>query len=98
LQEVEVRRAEGFAVGTEQRGNGFRVRDGDAVGEDEVAADAEGGVAQGDFDGVVERGAGGHEGCGGERVGAVEFFDGSVDAGGEAEVVGVEDEARAHGA
>ena len=46
----------------------------------------------GDGNGVVEEGSGGHEGGGGERVGAMEFRDGAIDAGGEAEVVGVDDE------
>ena len=71
-------------------------RDGGAVGEDDVAADAEGGVGVGDGDGVVEGGAVGHEGGGGEGAGGVELGDGAVDAAGEAEVVRVEDEASGH--
>ena len=67
--------------------------DGDAVCEDDVAADAEGGVGLGDGDGVVECRGVGHEGGGGERAGGVELGDGAVDAAGEAEVVCVEDEA-----
>ena len=58
-----------------------------------MAAYAEGGVGVGDGDGVVEGGAGGHEGGGGEGAGLVELGDGAVDAGGEAEVVRVDDEA-----
>ena len=42
---------------------------GDCVDEDDVAADAEGGVGVGDGDGVVECGAGGHEGRGGKGAG-----------------------------
>ena len=38
------------------------VGEGDAVGEDDVAADAEGGVLAGDVDGVVKCGGVGHEG------------------------------------
>ena len=61
-----------------------------------MAATAEGGVGAGDGDGVVEGWAGGHEGGGGEDSGGVEFADGAVDGRGEAEVVGVEDEAGGH--
>ena len=61
-----------------------------------MAADAEGGARAGDGYGFIESGAVGHEGGGGQGAGVVEFGDGSVDAGGETEVVGVEDEARRH--
>jgi hypothetical protein len=93
--EVEERRAEGATVGAE-RGERAGVGDRGAVGEDDVAADAERGGGAGDGDGVVEGGAVGHEGGGGEGSGGVEFGDGAVDAGGEAEVVSVEDEAGGH--
>lgn len=69
----------------------------DSVGEDDVAAYAECGVAAGDGHGVVEGGAGGHEGSRSEGSGEVKFKDGTVDAGGEAEVVRVEDESGRHG-
>ena len=65
-------------------------------GKDDVAAYAEGGVGVGDGDGIGKSWAGGHEGGGGEDSGGVEFADGAVDAGSEAEVVGVEDEAGGH--
>jgi hypothetical protein len=61
-----------------------------------VAADSEGRGGAGDGDGVVECGAVGHESGGGEGAGAMQFEDGAVDAGGETEVVGVEDEAGGH--
>ena len=84
-------RPEGLAVGAE--GGDFAGREcGGSVDEQDVAADFEVGVGAGDGDGVVEEGSGGHEGGGGERVGAMEFGDGAIDAGGEAEVVGVDDE------
>lgn len=51
----------------------------------------------GDGDGVMECGAGGHESGGGEYAGVMELFDGAVDAGSQAEVVGVDDELRGHG-
>ncbi len=50
------------------------------------------GVGLGDGDGIAEERGRGHEGRGGERVALVEFGDGAIDAGGEAEVVGVDDE------
>ena len=93
--EIQQRRAENGAVRAEcgERGG---VGDGDSVGQDDVTANAEGRVRAGDCDGVVERGAGGHEGSGGECACGMEFGDGAVDAGGETEVVGVEDEAGGH--
>jgi hypothetical protein len=96
LDKVEERGAEVFAVGAEESGDGLGRRDGGAVGEDDVAADAEGGVGAGDGDGVVERRAGGHEGGGGEGVGVMELRDGAIDASCEAEVVRIKDEAGSH--
>ncbi len=96
LEEVEQGRAEGLAVGAEQRGDGFRVRDGYAIGEDDVAADAKRGMGVGDLDRVSKCGTGGHEGGGSEDAGQVQFADRAVDAGREAEIVGVEDEAGGH--
>ncbi len=61
-----------------------------------MAADAEVGVTADYGDGVSEGWAGGHEGGGGEDAGLVELFDGAVDAGSQAEVVGVDDELRGH--
>ena len=71
--------------------------DGDAVGEDDVATDAEVGTGEGEVDGLLEGGACGHEGGGGDGAGVVKLGDGPVDAGGEAEVVCVDDEAGGHG-
>ena len=50
----------------------------------------------GDGHGVIEGWAGGHEGRRGEDAGAVEFEDGAIDAGCEAEVVCVDDETGWH--
>ncbi len=61
-----------------------------------MAAYAERGVGVGDGDGVVEGRAGGHESGGGEGAGLVKLGDGAVDAGSEAEVVGVDDESGRH--
>ena len=96
LEEIEQRGAEGVAVGAEQGGDGFGVGDGGAVCKHDMAPHSQLGVGEGDLDGVLECGAGGHEGGRGEDAGGVEFGDGAVDAEGEAEVVGVEDEAGGH--
>ena len=69
LEEVDERGAEVFAVGADEGGDAFGGRDGDAIGEDDVAAYAECGVGMGDGDGVLEGRAGGHESGGGEGVG-----------------------------
>jgi len=66
LGEVNDAGAEGFAVASEEGGDALGVGYGDCVDEGDVAADAEAGVGVGDGDGVVECGAGGHEGCRGE--------------------------------
>ena len=96
LNEVDERGAKALAIGAEERGDAVGRRDGDAVGKDDVAAYAEGGIGVGDGDGVVEGWAGGHQGGGGEGAGLMELGDGAVDAGGEAEVVRVDDEAGRH--
>jgi len=96
-EEVDQTWAEVGGAGGEEGGDGFGGRDGEAVGEDDVAADAKSGVRLGEGDGIVEGGAAGHEGGGGEDVGLMELEDGAVDAGGEAEVVCVDDEACGHG-
>ena len=88
--------AERMAVGAEGGDLFWRKRRG-SVDEEDVAADFQFRIGMGDGDGVVEEGSRGHEGSGGERVGAVEFGDGAVDAGGEAEVVGVGDEGHCSG-
>ena len=61
LDEVEEGWPEGLAVGAEQGGDALRVRDRDAVGEDDMATDAELGVGVCDGYGVVECGPGCHE-------------------------------------
>ncbi len=82
LEEVDERRAECFCRrGRSEWGWFPGADDGNAVGEDDVAAYAEGGVGAGYGDGVVEGWAGGHEGGGGEDAGLMELGDGSVDAG-----------------
>ena len=83
--------AERLAVGAEG-GDLFGGQCRGAVHKEDVAADFELRVGVSGGDGIVEEGGCGHEGGGGERVGAVEFGDGAVDAGSEAEVVGVDDE------
>ncbi len=96
LNEVDERRAKVLAVAADERGNAFRGRDGSPVGKDDVAADAESRVGMGDGDGVLECGAGGHQGGGGEGFGLVKLHDGTVDAWSEAEVVRVDDESGRH--
>ena len=61
-----------------------------------MAAYAEGRVARGDGDGIVECGPCGHESGGGEDACLVELEDGAIDAWGEAKVVSVDDEAGRH--
>lgn len=96
LNEIKERRTKGFAIGPEKGRDGFGRRGRSAVGEDDVAADAERGSGAGDGDGVVEGRAGGHESGGGEDTGGVELGDGAVDALSEAEVICVDDEAGRH--
>ena len=74
-EEGDERGAEGFTVGAYEGRDLFGRRGGGAVGEDDVTADAEGRVGVGENDGVVEGGASGHEGSGGEGAGLVEFED-----------------------
>src|SRR5271170_7246423 len=96
LNEIDERGSKGFAIGAYECGDAFWVRSGDAVGEDDVTAYAEGWVGVGDGYGVIERSAGGHERGRGESFGLMELCDGAVDAGSEAEVVRVDDESEWH--
>ncbi len=82
--------AQCLAVGAEG-GNAAGREGGGTVNEEDVAAHFEGGVVVGEADGVVKKRPGSHEGGGGESAGLVEFDDGAIDAGGEAEVVGVDE-------
>lgn len=94
--EGEERGAEVYVVGADKRGNGGGGRGGSAVGEDDVAADAERRVALRDANGVVEGRACGHEGGGAEDAGAIKVFDSPINAWSKAEVVRVDDEAGWH--
>jgi hypothetical protein len=96
LDEVEQRWAKVFAVGSDERGDRVRRRDGSAIGENDVAAYAECEMGMGYRDGVLECVACCHERGGGECVGLMKFCDSAIDARGEAEVVRVEDEAGSH--
>src|SRR5205814_7517124 len=96
LVEVDERGAKVFAVWGDEGGDGCRGRDGTSVGEDDVAVYPEGWIGVGDGDGVVEGGAGGHEGGGGEGVGVVKLCDGAIDTASKAEVVRVDDESGRH--
>ena len=84
--------SEAAAVRADQRRDRLRRRDGDAVNEDDVAADPEGRISLSDGGGIVEGGAAGHEGDGGKYPGAVQFLDRAVDARGETEVIRVDDQ------
>ncbi len=66
--------------------------DGDAVCQHDVAADGERGACVGECDGVGKGRAVGHERGGEQAAGVVQFGDGAVYAGGEAEVVRVDEE------
>src|SRR5712691_5779227 len=87
LNEVDERGAKVLAVAADERGNAFGGRDGSPVGKDDVAAHAESRIGMGNGDSVLECGAGGHQGGGGEGLGLVKFRDGTIDARREAEVV-----------
>jgi hypothetical protein len=94
--EVEERGAEGLLIRAEKRWDAYGIGGGRAIGEDNVAADTDGGIGAGESGGIIEGGAGGHERGGGKGSAAVKLDDGAIDAGGEAEVVCVDDEAGGH--
>ena len=93
LGEIQRLRTEGFVVGAEQRGDVPRVRDRDTVDEDEMAADPERGRVERQIDGVAEGGAGRHQAGRAEHARTVQLHDGTVDAGRETKIIGIEDEA-----
>jgi len=63
-----------------------------AIHEDNVASYAESGMARREFYGALGSGGCSHERRGGESTAPMGFSDGAVDALGQAEVVGIEDE------
>jgi len=80
LEKVEQGGTEAFAVGSDEGWDCARGRDGNAVGEDDVATDAERGMGVGDGDGVIKCRTSRHEGGGGECIGLMKFGDGAIDA------------------
>jgi hypothetical protein len=96
LNEIDQRGAKGFAVGADERGNALGRRDGDAVGEHDVTAYAEGSVGVSDRNCVIEGWASCHQSRGGEGVGLVKLSDGAVDAWSQAKVVRVDDQSGSH--
>ena len=58
-----------------------------------MAADAQGWIGQGELNGIIGRGCLRHEGGAGQHSMAMQFDDCLIDAVGEAEVVGVDDDA-----
>ena len=96
LNEVDERGAKVLAVGAEERGDAFGGETGVPSVRTMWQPTPRVGMGVGDGDGVVERGAGGHQGGGGEGAGLVKFCDGAIDARSEAEVVRVDDESGRH--
>jgi len=71
----------------------LRRKYGFAVDQHDVAADSQGGMREGEVDGLIGCSGPGHEGGAGEDACFVQFNDGPVDAGGQAEVVSINNEA-----
>lgn len=87
------RGAEVNAVFAEERRNLGGREDGETIRQNDVAADAEERAGKGERDGIVKRRACGHERGGAEAAGIVQFCDGAIDAGGEAEIVSIDEKA-----
>jgi hypothetical protein len=68
------------------------VERGCAIHQDDMATYAQRWLDEGGVDGGAECGAGRHQRCGGEHAGCMEFQNGAVDAQGEAEIIGIDDE------
>ena len=96
LNEIDERGTKGFAVGADERGNAFRSRDGDPVGENDVTAYAEGWIGVSDSNCVIEGWASCHQSCGGEGPRLVKLSNGAVDARSQAKVVRVDDQSGSH--
>ena len=76
-----------------QAGKQFDWRDWTSIDEYDVAADAQGRVGNGELNGFIGGGCARHKGGAGQHSVAMQFDDCLVDAAGEAEVVGIDDEA-----
>ena len=97
LGKIEEGGSEGLAVRTEQGRDRLGVRDGNAIGKDEVAAYSKSGVAVSDSYCVFKGSTARHEGCRGDHTREVQLFYGAIDAARKAEVIGVDDKTGSHG-
>lgn len=95
-EEAGERRPKAFAIGAEKRRNALRRRKRDAVGEDDMAANAQRRMRAGYGDGVIEGWAVGHQGGGRKCACLMQFENGAIDSARESEVVCVDDEAGSH--
>ena len=89
-------RAKACVIAAKQRGNGLRERDRHAVGEDDVAADAERGISAHDGNGIGERGPIRHEGCRAEDARTMQLFNGAIDSWSEPKVVRIDNQSSGH--
>jgi hypothetical protein len=96
LYEVEERGTKGLAVCAEKSRNALRMRNGDAIGEDDVTAHAKSGMRVSDGDCIVERGTCCHERGRSNGFSEVKFRDGAVDTCCEAKIVSVDNKASSH--
>jgi hypothetical protein len=69
------------------------IENGLAIGQDNVATDAQSGNCLSERDRFCEACAIRHEGGRGDDASGVSFKDGAIDSGGKAEVIGIDDQA-----
>lgn len=89
-------RAEAGAIEAKERRDRLWGRDGDAVGEDDVAADAERGVPARDGEGVIKCGSASHQRRRAEDAGTMQLFDRAVDSRSEPKIVRIDDQSSGH--
>lgn len=91
--EIQFAGVDGADEGREIGWKWFLGKEGMAADEDEMHANVEGGVGEGELNGVIEGIAIGHKGGGGEDALGVGIDNAGVHIAGESEVIGVDDQA-----
>src|SRR5580698_9274984 len=96
LYKIEEARPKCLTVGSQECRDALRVRNGDTIGKDDVAADTEARKGASNSDGIFEGRPGSHERCRGKGFGQMELRDGAVDTCREAEIVSIDNKASSH--
>ena len=97
LHKVQQVGPERLPIAAQQRRNVVRMRDRNAVGQHNMATDAQPRVSLGNGNGIVKRRPCSHQRSRGQYSGLMQLTNGAIDASSKAKVVRIDDEAGSHG-